>query len=705
MTTLFNKLNNIARLGIIVSLMVFMVFLGLTRLTKIQIVDADMYTALTMKSYTAQQAIQAARGQVADINGQLLNSNKVVYKVIVQRAFFTRGEENEIIARTLRILKSNDEKWLDSMPITMEAPYEFTDVSDEVLDRFKQNLVLNVDATVENCLSKLIDDYEIDNSYGPEMIRYIAGIRYEMKLRDFSQNNRYTLAEDIALKTVVELKEYSALLRGVDIIQEPMREYRDGDMAAHIRGVVGAITAEQYEDLREKGYVLNDTLGQTGIERAMESVLRGENGVRSITRDSKGNAVSDEVTTAVKPGNSIKLTIDTDFQNALQSILDNHINWLHNIQSTEPNPQWHRGMNANGAAVVVLDTRTGAVLGMANYPSYDLNEYLENYAGVLNAPLNPLYNRATLGVYRPGSSFKTVTGLSGLYHDAVGRYSTVLCTGTYTFFSSYQPRCTGVHGNISLNYALQISCNSYFYEVGRRVGINALADTAELFGVGTNLGLEIDGGGASGRMTTPEIYNLIVEKEFTGGDTIQAAIGQSETLLTPLHLAVQAMTFANNGVRYKPYLVDSVWNYDYSELVYETSPQEAAVFYQERPDAFEATRAGMVSVSEMVYWPPSNPSLWHYDFLPDKVATKTGTPQATLTTYNSTIMGFYPASEPQIAFGIVLENAEWSRYMVRNIIDAYFYDAYEPDMNENGIVIRPWKRWSEEKRQSVSIIR
>ncbi|MDR1754629.1 MAG: hypothetical protein LBR74_06975 [Eubacterium sp.] len=691
------KANNILRLTIIVLIMTLVSFLAVTRLAKIQIVDGEMYLSQTRKSYTAQQAIQAARGQIVDKNGKLLNTNEVVYKVIVQKAFFTKGEENKIISRIIKILQRNNEEWIDTMPVTLTAPYRFMDVGEAELDKLKENLTLNVDATAENCISKLVNDYKIDESFSPEMTRYIAGIRYEMQIRDFSQNNRYTFADDISLKTVTELKEYSSALGGIDIIEEPMRVYYEGNMAAHIRGAIGSISAGQYDELKEKGYSLNDTLGQTGIEKAMESVLRGENGVRTITRDQNGRAISDEITTGVKTGNSIKLTIESKFQNDLQEILKNHVNWLHNINLTEETPAWRRGQNTQGVSVVVLDVKTGAVLGMANYPTYDLNDYIDNYGKVLNEPLNPLFNRATMGLYRPGSTFKPIVGASGLYKNVIDKYSTVLCTGRYTYFTSYQPGCTGVHGNISIEYALRMSCNCFFYDVGRKTGIDGFANTAENFGVGTNLGLEIDNGGASGRMTTPEVYNQIVEKEFTAGDTIQAAIGQSETLVTPLHLAVQAMAFANNGVRYKPYLVDSIWNYDFSQLIYETQPEIAAEFYQDRTDIFETIRAGMISVSEMVYWPPGNPALWCYDYLPDQVATKTGTPQVSLNVYNSTVMGYYPAHDPQISFGVVAENSDWSRYIIRNIIDAYFYDAYEPDMSEDGVVLRPWKRWSAEK--------
>ena len=698
-----SKLNFLIRFTVLVGLVLVFGFLGVAELMKIQIVDGAFYTEQSQNSFTAVQSIQAARGQIFDSEGRPLNTNKIVYKVIVQRAFFPFGRENEVIERTLAVLRENGETWFDSLPITATEPFEFLDVSDRALDTFKENIKVNLDATVENCIQALIENYNISEEYDRETARAIAGVRYEMFLRDFSQINRFTLSEDISFNTLVNLKERSDILPGIDIVEEPMRIYHDGLMGAHIRGTIGAISAEEFAELRQQGYSLNDTLGKAGIEAAMESILRGENGTRTIVRNLHGVAVSDEITAAARPGNSVMLTVDSRFQSDLQEILANHISWLRTLKLTYDNERFnHRGNNSEGGAVAVIEVKTGRVLGLANFPTYDINDLINDYASVLNAELNPLVNRAVSGRYRPGSSFKGITSAAGLYNNIIDRNSTVHCSGVYRFFEDFQPVCHVSRGCGSLNVirAMRNSCNIFYYDIGRRMGIDALAEAAFGFGVGTNLGLEI--GGTTGVMTTPETYEALLGSGFTPGITIQAAIGQSETLMSPLHLAVAAATAANNGYRYKPYLVDSVWNYDRTELIYKTEPQIVSEYAVNRSDVYSITREAMVAVSEIVYWPVTDRRASHFDYLPSVAGCKTGTAQAPGGTYNSVFMGYYPADDPVIAFGVVLENSDFSRYILRNIIDSYFYDAYEPDINEDGLIASPWKRWDEEKRMRLT---
>jgi len=694
------KLNFAIRFSILIAVMFVFGFMGLAHLMKIQIVDGAYYVGLTERSFMAQQSIQAARGQIIDSEGRLLNTNKIVYKVIVQRAFFPWGGENEVIRLTLSILRGYEESWLDSVPISMTAPFEFSDVSESELESFKKRIGVNVDASVENCIKALFDNYKISEEYDAETARAVAGVRHEMELRDFSFQNRFTLAEDISFETLVAIKEYSNSLPGIDIIEEPMRVYLDGGIMAHTRGSIGRISAEEYAEFREHGYSLNDTIGKTGIELAMESLLRGENGTRTIVRNMQGIALSDEITVSTRPGNSVRLTIDARFQQDLQVMLQNHIYWLRTLDQTYNNDLYNkRGINTEGGAIAVIEVKTGRVLGLASYPTYDINDYIMNYESVLNAELTPLLNRAASGLYRPGSAFKPITSAAGLFNNTVTRSSTVSCGGTYTFFSDFQPHChaRGGHGALNVIGALRVSCNIYYYDIGRRMGIDALVEATHALGIGVNLGLET--GSTVGRMTTPDIYEQLMGYPLTAGDTIQAAIGQSETLVTPLHLAVAAATIANQGVRYKPYLVDSVWNYDFTELVFQTEPQVASTYATDRPDVWSAVHDGMVSVSDYILWPLGGMSQFAY--LPSVAAVKTGTPQAAGDTYNSVIMGYYPENDPDIAFAIVLENSEFSRNLVRNIIDSYYYDAYEPDINEDGLIVSPWKVWDEEKRLRI----
>ncbi|MDR0821581.1 MAG: hypothetical protein LBN40_03845 [Oscillospiraceae bacterium] len=690
------KVDSISRYTIIAFLPAVALFLCVARLMSIQVVNALTYAETADKTYTAEQTTAAARGQIFDSEGRVLNTNRIVYTIIVQRAFLPDGKENEVLAAALPVLKASGITRAVSAPITMTKPYKFTTESDERLSAFRQRLQLNADATVDNCVSQMRRLYGISDAYDDDTARAIADIRYEMELKDFSFKTPFIVAKDVSFTAVMSVKERGLELPGFDIIEEPVRVYEDGATAPHIRGTIGAIDEDEYAKLKDSGYFYNDTLGKSGVESAMEGILRGTNGTRQIIKNKSGSVISDEMTTEVKPGNSVRLTIDSEFQDRLQQILADEIHFLHNSDKVMPVKNYQRGLNTEGGAVVVLEVKTGKVLGMASYPSYDINDMMTDYSAVLNEPLNPLYNRAIYGLYRPGSTFKTITGTAALAASVMTPATRFTCTGVYQAFTDFKPRCTGTHGSIDLRYALQVSCNIFFYEAGRKTGIDSLADTASHFGFGQDLGLEI--GGNVSRMTTPAEYLEQTGNEFTEGDIVQAAIGQSETYITPMNLAVQAMMLANNGVRYKPYIVDSVWNYSGDKLIYETQPIIADEFLLGQPDIWSAIREGMISVTDNWAWPPYDLSKHQLKYLPDRAACKTGTPEAGGGLYNSTITGYYPAHDPVIAFGVVLENSDFSRYMIRNIIDAYFYDRYEIDVDEDGIIHEPWKEWSAEEQ-------
>lgn len=691
------KIGSVIRSVFLVVIACCFVFMAGLQLMKIQIVNGDYYALQTETFREATQSISAARGQISDASGSVLVSNKSVYKVIVQRAFFPFGEENEIIAETLAILEENGEKWIDNIPITMNTPFEFTDVDEDELDKFKEKIKLNVDATVEHCIKALANLYKIDiEKYDDEMVRCIAGVRYEMVQKDFSSNNPYVLAEDISITTVLKLKEQGFLLSGIEISQEPMRIYVRGDIAPHVLGTIGNIDGKEYEKTKDENgntiYTINDCIGKTGLELGMESELKGIDGERTIVRSSKGEVISDEISAAVQPGNSIKLTIDSHFQEQLQTILQNEIKWL-NYTQTEP----QRGKDCDSGAIVVLNAKTGAVLGMASCPTYNLLDYVDDPAGVSNGKDGmSMYNLAVDGLYRPGSAFKTINATAGLCEGLIGADTITVCNHKYTYYSDYQPTCTGSHGAINVRQGLYHSCNIFFYDLARRMGIDTLSHYAEQFGYGTDLGLEIPT--AMGQMTTPENYEMATNADWDVGQVLQAGIGQSATQVTPLNLAVQALTLANNGKRLQPYLVDSIWNYDYTEMISKTEPTVVTEIDDNGTNAFETVREGMIMVSTWCNWPIEvGANGWIFAGLPGQVAIKTGTAEEDSIGkyYTSTVMGYYPADDPQIAFGIILGKGEYSRYTIRNIIDAYFYDCYEPDMDEDGNIISPWKRWTD----------
>ncbi len=675
-----SKISGYIRFAVLAAIVVVASFMCGLRLLQIQMVDGEMYLAMTRSTYTAEQDIEAARGQIADANGVVLNTNKISYNVNLQRASLRVGTENEMIYRVLSVLIENGEEWNDSMPITKTAPYAF-DGKEETVTALKNRLKVGVYATVDNCINALYEKYDISDKYDEQMRRYIAGVRYEMELMDFSYRNKFVLAQGIAIDTMMELKELGSMLVGVDITEGWEREYVNGFLASHLRGTVGSISADEYAELKDSGYTMNDIIGTSGVELAVEDILRGERGTRTITRSSMGVELSDEVTKEPVAGNSVMLTIDGEFQALLEDIMAHYINFMHSPHYTQDD----RGKECNAGAVAVLDVKTGGVLGMVSYPGYDLNDLINNYEEVLGAEYSPVFNRALNGVYRPGSTFKTITSTAALVEGIITPDTEIYCGGTYYYYGSgFTPHChqRWGHGSLDVELALRHSCNIFYYECARLMGITTLASWANRFGIGTDLGFELTMN--DGQMTSLQLYDEL-GLTWNEGDVVQAGIGQSETAVTPLHMAVQAMTIANRGVRYRPHIIKSVYNYDYTELISETKP-EVVEDMSEYRDTFEVVTDGMIMVSDAAYFAVNGQwaNIYDYKGIPEDVATKTGTPQTAETVYNSAIIGFYPAEDPEIAFGILMEKGEYSRHIAANLISAYITGEFNPEYDEDG---------------------
>lgn len=646
-------------------------------LMKIQIVDGADYLEKSKTTSQASQVISSPRGEIVDIKGNEIVSNKTGFNVVIEKAFFPsdKAEMNRIICGIAEILDEDGVEWIDTLPISMDRPYTYLEARDSDIVKLRKTIGVQHYATAGDCLTEMYKQYEIDDSYTERQKRIIAGVRYEMIMRSFSLSNRYTYAEDIPMDTVVKLKEAAYTLEGMDIVEEAVRIYAAGDVAPHLIGTVGAINAEEYEAKREEGYALNDVIGKSGIEKAMEDELRGDKGTRTLELMS-GVVVSDLVTKEAVPGNTVQLTLNAEYQRDVQEILENHILWLNNQTHKD-----RKGYEADAGAIVVLDAKTGALLAAATSPTYDINDYLTNYASVVNGENGPLTNRATHGGYRPGSTFKTITATAALNEGFLdGGDTCIVCNNVYTYWDDYKPKCTGWHGRINVITAIEKSCNIFFYELGRLMGPDILTDYANMYGLGVDLGLET--GGYTGRIANPDsIFTL--GQEWQAGLIVQVAIGQSETSVTPLQMAVQANTLANRGVRYKPYLVDSIHTYNMESLVKKTQPEVVSVIPDKTGKTFDLIIQGMEQAAD--FMPYSYPKVSDYytpyllSELPEQAAIKTGTPQMTTAEdTGSAFVGFYPADDPVIAFSGFVEHGEYSKFMIRQIIEAYYDENYEP---------------------------
>ncbi|MBR4223272.1 MAG: hypothetical protein IKR73_00520 [Oscillospiraceae bacterium] len=654
---------------------------GVMRLMRLQLVDGSSYFEQSLSSTTSEQIIVPPRGQIMDNDGTFLVSNKLGFNCVIEKAFFPLDDENanRVVLAAAQILEEDGHRWEDALPMSIATPFELIG-SDSEIERLRKTTGVQSYATANEIMIALQRMYDIPADLPVDDRRIIAGIRYTMTIRDFSVANRFTLATDISMQTVVKLKERAAELDGVDVSEEAIRVNEVGDVVPHLIGTVGAISAEEYEELRDSGYMLSDTLGKSGVEKAMEDELKGSKGLRTFEIMS-GKVVSDTTTVEAVPGNSIKLTVDSGYQRRVQTILENHIHWLNNQSSSQA-----KGTGADAGAIVVLDVKTGALLAAATYPTYDLIDYIDDYSSVASRSNSPLTNRATSGRYRPGSTFKTVTATAALNEGIIGPSHTVDCRGFYDYWEDWKPypECTGYHGRLNVVSALRESCNIFFYDVGRITGIDTIAEYASLYGLGEEMGLEMGRGIKTGYVATPESFaeNGMV---WQVGNVIQAAIGQSDTYVTPLQMAGQAMMIANKGTRYQTYMVDSVYDYGCNELIRTTEPVIAAQIPDKTGYTFYSVTEGMKEAAayEQYQGYPRNHDYYTGNYLlttlPKRAAIKTGTPQMrSKYDTSSAFIGFYPADDPEIAFSGFVEHGEYSKFMIKDIIQAY-YDEEEYD--------------------------
>ncbi len=643
------------------------------RLMEMQIVNGEEYLKQSVKKTTGVQNIIAPRGEIVDIDGDLVVQNEAGLAVIIEKAFFPTDVnlQNDIILETIEILQENSDDWNESLPISDSKPYFFEDGKDNEVEQLKEELRLNTYATAENCIDELINVYDISIEYTEEEQRILAGIRYEMQLNQFSVSNSYVLAEDISEVAMAKIMENDRNLLGIEIIEMPIRSYTNGEFIPHVIGTVGPLYAEEYATLKDYGYELDDTLGKSGIEKYLEDELRGIDGSREVTVSAvDGSLIEINENNPATAGDTVKLTLDMEYQMEVQEILEDHIERL---QSQDEDDLDARGREAQGGAIVVLDVETGAIKALASSPTFDINDYINDYESVASGENNPLVNRAIDGLYRPGSSFKPITAVGLLNEGHITADTHITCNGSYDYYGITM-RChqSWGHGSINVETAIQESCNVFFYVAAQQLGIDKLVEYENAFGLGIDPNTEI--GGSIGYLSSPEtLDNLGIG--WSAGQLLQASIGQSEILITPLQLAMEALTLANKGVLYQPYMVDSIWDYNLETMLYKTEPEIISeIEITEGIDPFTPVIDGMIGAASYAY---VLPTVFDYEDcqlldLPYQTAIKTGSPQNSADTTSSSFIGFYPADDPEIAFAGYVEYGEYSKYMVREIIDAYY---------------------------------
>ena len=482
---------------------------------------------------------------------------------------------------------------------------------------------------------------------GQDQVRDAAGVLYEQLLRTKGVNQTaYRFAADVNIDFISRVKELS--IPGVSIEATTTRQYHT-TYAAHLLGRVAAIDPDEWTSYYktadidgdgEPDYQMNDTVGKEGAERAFENYLRGSSGVRALERNTSGKVVSETWLTDPKPGNNVVLTIDLDLQGTVEDVLANSIPKLSSKE-------------VEGAACVILDVNNGDVLASASYPTFNLATYGQDIAQNSSNPLKPLTNRALTGTYPPGSTFKMVTAIAGLEEGIITPSTKILDKGAYTYYPGTPPKCWiyrqhgTTHGLVNVSEAIKVSCNYFFYDVGRRLGIDRLVDYATRFGLGQKTGIEL--GEKPGVMASRE-YTESRGQKWYDGNTLSVAIGQENSAFTPIQLANYIATLVNGGTRYSTHLLKEVKASDFTSVEYSYQPQVLSTI-DIQPKNLEAVKAGMLALT-------SDGSVSRYfQNLGVKVGAKTGSAQISAQTEsNAVFVCFAPYDKPEIAMAIVVEH-------------------------------------------------
>ena len=607
-----------------------------------QILHGSENRARSISSNATSEVVPASRGIITDRNGKVLVSNRLAYTLVFDRSGFTDDASlNDAILRLIRLCQETGTAWNDTLPIAQTGSFlRCTNDRSESFTQYLEKNKLTATAAGRQLIAEMRALYHVDESLSEKDARLVIGVRYELHSRD-----SYTFAEDVSSEVLSLITD--GRYEGVSIRTASARGYNT-TLAAHILGTIGPIWQEEwssnektgYVGYADKGYSMNDLVGKDGVEKAFEEYLRGTDGRRLITTDEDGKLTGELYTREPQPGGTVALTLDIDLQADVERALAQTITGMIDEDSNE-----------RGGAAAVVSVGSGEVLALASYPTYDLSTFNEDYEDLVADERLPMFNRATQGTYAPGSTFKMCTAVAALESGIITPSSIIQDRGIYTYYRDPQPMCWvyrqggSTHGRINVTQAITVSCNYFFYEVGRLTGIRTLDSYASQFGLGQSTGIEI--GDSSGVLASPEWADSH-NREWTDGQTITAAIGQSYNLFTPLQLANYIATLVGGGEHYQAHLLKNVKEYDNSRLLY-VYDDEPLNTVEMSDSTVEAVTKGMHELTV------SGGVAFAFRDCVVSAGAKTGSAQVGTDIANGVFVAYAPYEDPEIAVAIVIE--------------------------------------------------
>lgn len=615
-------------------------------------------------AYTRTVSVSGLRGEIYDRNGILLVGNSTSYDLTFEYGSIpsTSTELNRSILAALEAVRetSNEDKLCLEL-YALEGSYPdlryteaatLPDTSEgKALLRILDANSLPHDASAEALVERLTSKYKIyPDLYTTDEINDLLKVRYTMERIKFGVYQPLLLASEIDISLVSYVEE--ANIDGANIKVNSKREYAYPGYASHILGRLGRITEETAEYYSELGYPMDAYVGGSGCEKAFEAYLRGQDGTMEISYDSSGTIIKKEFIKEPISGNDVYLTLDINLQIAAEDSLKASVDSL---------------ISSNAGAALAM-TPDGEILAIASYPTYDLTQFDSNeyYNSLLNDPANPLYDRALLGMYAPGSTYKIGSALAAIEEGLITSSTRYNCSGVYPHY--HNPTCLGVHGGINVIEAIGVSCNCFFYVVGDTIGIDAVTKYTKPLGLGEPTGIELP---ERVGITAGTEYRESIGSVWNHSENLSAAIGQSDHTYTPLQIGVYLSSILNGGDRYNAHLLHSVKRFYTNEVIYEYTPT-LADSVEISPDTLQTLKSGMRRVITA-----SSTLSSYFSSLDVTVGGKTGTAEVAGKSDYAVFMGYAPFDSPEIVSVCILEEGMVgvnASIPVRDIFKVYFAD-------------------------------
>ncbi len=688
----------ISRIAILAALYIAIVFVFLARLLYLQVSGQDYYTMSTpSRTYKRYVTIQAQRGEIFDRNGKPIVVNRYAYNLELDYSSepVDDGEFNDMILDLTALAEKNGDgdkltETNTAMILTLRSDginFAFADgifdtAKGRRLNKLLTELGLEEGYTADEAAEKLLDYYGItETEYDEEDEEYhtyylypyataamLFERRLDMTVTDHSSVQPYIFAEDVGLDYLTSVEE--KYTRGYNITVKATRDYLYPGYASHILGRVGKIDGSKVDYYTEKGYSYDAIVGLDGVEAAFEEYLHGKDGLLEIVEDKYGNIISTSVAEEPVAGKDVWLTIDIDMQVVAENALAENIFKIR-AEATKP----LSGEDASSGGMTVLDVRTSEILAAASYPTYDLSTFSKDFSTLSTDENKPFLNRAFSGTYAPGSTFKVGVAVAALSEGIIEKDTVIDAQGEYMYYaaSNFTPRCwlylaTGqVHGPITVVEAIQESCNYFFYDVGRRLTIEKMNEYGRHYGLGQPTGVEL--AEATGILAGPDYRNDNGLGQWSPGDTLQAAIGQSDNLFTPLQISSYISTVLNSGTRRSCHILKYVKNFSDGSIAYEKKSEILDSFVIS-PDILATVKEGMKGVMD------NGSAASVFSGYEISVGGKTGTAQVHADKSDNGIMtAFAPFDNPEIVATCVIEQASGGTeagYSVRDVFDSYF---------------------------------